>query len=149
PPRSSPCLLFLLAPSCLPPSSSSYSSPCPLFFVAPPVHPVCLVLTPLPIGDGFCEEGRVKCSSSVIKIRAEVVVSPDQKLPHTGDAEEEDADLALEMRDLSLSVGGEGEGRISSYWLRFEEGNSFFWRVIEGNSLSGCEADDQERTATK
>ncbi|CAO2039642.1 unnamed protein product, partial [Urochloa humidicola] len=36
----------------------------------------CLVLTPLPIGDGFCEEGRVKCSSSVIKIRAEVVVSP-------------------------------------------------------------------------
>ncbi|CAO2039641.1 unnamed protein product, partial [Urochloa humidicola] len=45
---------------------------------------------------------------------------PDQKLPHTGDAEEEDADLALEMRDLSLSVGGEGEGRISSYWLRFE-----------------------------
>ncbi|CAN6201390.1 unnamed protein product [Urochloa humidicola] len=43
------------------------------------------------------KKGLAKCSFSVMKLRAEVVVSPDQKLSST-----DDADLTLEMEDLSL-----------------------------------------------
>ncbi|CAN6208728.1 unnamed protein product [Urochloa humidicola] len=59
-------------------------------------------LLPSSHGDGLCEEGSDQVFVLGTQDLGEVVVSPDRKSANT-DVEKEDSDLALEMKDLSLS----------------------------------------------
>ncbi|CAN6363603.1 unnamed protein product [Urochloa humidicola] len=68
-------------------------------------------------GDGLCEEGSDQVFVLGTQDLGEVVVSPDRKSANT-DAEKEDSDLALEMKDYRCR--GRRRTRILVCWLCFK-----------------------------